>query len=295
MTATLEREPQASPASPPPAGPAPASTEQQASGSSFYAAMRLLPPAESAAMFAIYAFCRMVDDIADEPGPTIEERRVELNRWRADLSALYAGAPPERIEFLAEHVSRFELQHDDFLAIVDGMEMDVDGPIIAPGFDQLDLYCDRVASAVGRLSVHIFGMPRPEGLELAFHLGRALQLTNILRDLDEDAQMGRFYLPVEALAEAGIDSREPLAIVADRRIDRACRWVSVKAHEHYAKADAVLKARPSGRIRSPRLMRQVYSEILTKMEAEGWAPPRHRVSLPKMRLLWIVLRHGLVD
>ncbi len=287
MTVTLERE---SPATPPQA-----STEQQASGSSFYAAMRLLPPAERAAMFAIYAFCRLVDDIADDPGPTTQERALALGAWRADLAALYAGAPPPRIQFLAEHVSRFGLKQEDFLAIVDGMEMDVDGPVIAPPYDFLDLYCDRVASAVGRLSVRIFGMPEAAGLELAFHLGRALQLTNILRDLDEDAEMGRVYLPAEALAVAGIDSREPLAVVSDRRIDRACRWVSAKAHEHYAKADAVLKRKPAGRIRSPRLMRQVYSEILSKMEVEGWAPPRHRVSLPRMRLIWIVLRHGLVD
>ncbi|HZZ87978.1 MAG TPA: presqualene diphosphate synthase HpnD [Caulobacteraceae bacterium] len=286
MTATLERE----------SAPATAAgAEQQASGSSFYAAMRLLPTAERAAMFAIYAFCRMVDDVADEPGPNIEERRAELNAWRADLAALYAGAAPERIRFLAEHVQRFSLKQDDFLAIVDGMEMDVDGPIIAPGFEQLDLYCDRVASAVGRLSVRIFGMPEAEGLELAFHLGRALQLTNILRDIDEDAEMGRLYLPTEALEAAGIDSRDPLAVAADRRIDAACRWTARQAHVHYAKADAVLKARPGGRIRSPRLMRQVYSEILQAMELEGWAPPRRRISLPKIRLLWIVLRHGLVD
>jgi phytoene synthase len=287
MTVTLEREPAA--------GAPQATNEQQASGSSFYAAMRLLPPAERAAMFAIYGFCRMVDDIADEPGPTAEERRVELNAWRADLALLYAGAPPARVEFLAEHVSRFGLKQADFLAIVDGMEMDVDGPIIAPAYEQLDLYCDRVASAVGRLSVHIFGMPEAPGLELGFHLGRALQLTNILRDIDEDAEMGRLYLPAEALVEAGIESRDPMTVVNDRRIDRACRWVSAKAHEHYAKADAVLKAKPSGRIRSPRLMRQVYSEILSKMEIEGWGPPRRRISLPKTRLLWIVLRHGLVD
>ena len=287
MTVTLERE---SPATPPQA-----STEQQASGSSFYAAMRLLPPAERAAMFAIYAFCRLVDDIADDPGPTTDERAAALGAWRADLAALYAGAPPPRIQFLADHVRRFGLKQEDFLAIVDGMEMDVDGPVIAPTYEFLDLYCDRVASAVGRLSVRIFGMPEAAGLELAFHLGRALQLTNILRDLDEDAEMGRVYLPAEALASAGIDSREPLAVVSDRRIDRACRWVSAKAHEHYAKADAVLKRKPSGRIRSPRLMRQVYSEILSKMEVEGWAPPRRRISLPKTRLLWIVLRHGLVD
>jgi presqualene diphosphate synthase len=282
MTVTLERA-------------APANTEQQASGSSFYAAMRLLPPPERAAMFAIYAFCRMVDDIADEPGPTTEERRALLDAWRADLAALYGGAPPERIQFLAEHVRRFGLKQDDFLAVVDGMEMDVDGPIIAPAYEKLDLYCDRVASSVGRLSVRIFGMPEAEGLTLAFHLGRALQLTNILRDLDEDAEMGRLYLPAEAIAATNIESRDPLTVVADRRIDAACRWLAAKAHEHYAKADAVLKARPSGRIRSPRLMRQVYSEILRATESEGWAPPRRRISLPRTRLLWIVLRHGLVD
>src|SRR5580704_8084563 len=125
MTVTLERE-------------TPASTEQQASGSSFYAAMRLLPPPERAAMFAIYAFCRLVDDIADEPGPTTQQRALELSAWRADLAALYASAPPPRIQFLAEHVSRFGLKQADFLAIVDGMEMDVDGPIIAPPYETLD-------------------------------------------------------------------------------------------------------------------------------------------------------------
>jgi presqualene diphosphate synthase len=269
--------------------------EQQASGSSFYAAMRLLPPAERAAMFDIYGFCRVVDDIADEPGPSEAERRSQLAAWRADLAALFAGSPPERAAYLAEPVRRFGLKQEDFLAIVDGMEMDVGAPIRGPDYATLDLYCDRVAGAVGRLSVRIFGMPEAPGLELAHHLGRALQLTNILRDLDEDAEMGRLYLPSEALAAAGIESREPAAVIADPRVDAACRWVAAKAHEQYALADAVLKARPPGRIRSPRLMRQVYSEILRETEAVGWAPPRRRVSLPRARLLWIVLRHGLVD
>ena len=273
----------------------PPSTEQQASGSSFYAAMRLLPPAERAAMFAIYAFCRVVDDVADEPGPTPEERRVELDRWRADVAGLYAGAPAPRIAYLVPHVQRFGLKEADFLAIIDGMEMDVGAPIIAPDFATLDLYCDRVASAVGRLSVKIFGMPDGPGATLAFHLGRALQLTNILRDLDEDAEMGRLYLPREALEAAGIATRDPKAVIADSRIDAACRWVAAEAHEQYRLAHAVLKARPAGRIRSPRLMREVYQQILRETEGVGWAPPRTRVSLGKARLLWIVLRHGLVD
>jgi phytoene synthase len=271
------------------------STQQQASGSSFYAAMRLLPPAERAAMFAVYAFCREVDDVADEPGPSADERRAELDRWRADVANLFAGAPPQRIAYLAEHVRRFGLKEADFLAIIDGMEMDVGEPIVAPDFATLDLYCDRVASAVGRLSVKIFGMPDGPGATLAFHLGRALQLTNILRDLDEDAEMGRLYLPAESLAAAGIASRDPVAVIGDPRIDTPCRWVAAKAHEQYALADAVLKARPPGRIRSPRLMLEVYQQILRETEGVGWAAPRHRVSLGKARLLWIVLRHGLVD
>jgi len=271
------------------------STEQQASGSSFYAAMRLLPGPERAAMFAIYAFCRVVDDVADEPGPTPDERRAELDRWRADVAGLFAGSPAPRIAHLDEHVRRFGLREADFLAIVDGMEMDVGAPIIAPEYATLDLYCDRVASAVGRLSVKIFGMPDGPGETLAYHLGRALQLTNILRDLDEDAGMGRLYLPAEALAAAGIESRDPVTVISDPRIDTACRWVAEKAHEQYALADAVLKTRPAGRIRSPRLMREVYQQILRETEAVGWAPPRTRVSLGKARLIWIVLRHGLVD
>jgi phytoene synthase len=257
--------------------------------------MRLLPPDERAAMFAVYAFCRVVDDVADEPGPTADQRRVELDRWRADVAGLFAGNPAPRIAYLDAHVRRFGLREADFLAIVDGMEMDVGDPIIAPDYATLDLYCDRVASAVGRLSVKIFGMPDGPGETLAFHLGRALQLTNILRDLDEDAEMGRLYLPREALEAAGVATRNPKAAVDDPRIDAACRWVAAKAHEQYQLADAVLKARPAGRIRSPRLMREVYQQILRETEAVGWAPPRRRVSLGRARLIWIVLRHGLVD
>jgi len=271
------------------------STEKQASGSSFYAAMRLLPPAEREAMFAIYGFCRVVDDIADEPGPSADERRAELQAWREDLAALFDGRPPARAAYLAEPIRRFGLQQSDFLAIVDGMEMDVGAPIRAPDYLTLDLYCDRVASAVGRLSVRIFGMPEAPGLALAHHLGRALQLTNILRDLDEDAGMGRLYLPAEALAAGGIKATDPSAVINDPGIDAACRWVAAKARDHYAQADAVLKRRPPGRIRSPRLMREVYEEILGLMEAEGWAPPRRRVKIGKARLAWIILRHGLVD
>ncbi len=275
--------------------PASANTEQQASGSSFYTAMRLLPPLERTAIFAVYAFCREVDDIADVEGIPIPQRQADLDAWRADLAALYAGQPPERTSYLVEPVARFGLRLDDFLAIVDGMEMDVVETIRAPAYDKLDLYCERVATAVGRLSVCIFGMDEQPGRDLAHHLGRGLQLTNILRDLDEDAGMGRLYMPAEALAAAGIVTTEPTAVVNHSNIDQACRWVAGKAHEHYRAADAIMQARPTGKLRTPRLMSAVYAQILSKMEALGWNPPRTRAKVGKVQLIWTLLRHGLVE
>src|ERR1700744_5883044 len=167
-----------------------------ASGSSFYAARRILPKEQRDAMFQIYSFCRQVDDIADSDGPR-DERLTALQQWRQDIEALYQGHPPARLRDYAASVQRFGLEREDFLAIVDGMEMDVPQDIRAPDLATLDLYCDRVASAVGRLSVKVFGLPREDGILLAHHLGRALQLTNILRDIDEDAAIGRLYLPKE--------------------------------------------------------------------------------------------------
>ncbi|MDR3508373.1 MAG: squalene/phytoene synthase family protein, partial [Caulobacteraceae bacterium] len=229
-----------------------------------------------------------------EAGLEKAERRRQLDAWRADLDALYAGAPATLSVFLAEPVRRFGLRKEDFLAVIDGMQMDVDADIVAPTYDVLDLYCDRVASAVGRLSVCIFGMDTQPGLDLAFELGRALQLTNILRDVDEDAGIGRLYMPLEALEAAGITAREPLAVVADPRLDAACRWVAAKARQHYAKANAIMAARPRGRLIAPRVMGAVYGEILDRMETIGWALPRDRVSLSKPRLIWLLIRRGFL-
>ncbi len=268
--------------------------EEKASGSSFYAAMRLMPKAERQAMFAIYAFCRLVDDIADEGKGTRAERHVALDDWRADLDALYAGKKPRHGGFLKDAVTRYGLREKDFLAVIDGMDMDVAEDIRAPGLATLDLYCDRVASAVGRLSIKVFGMDESPGFDLAHHLGRALQLTNILRDLDEDAAMGRLYLPREKLTDAGVTTNDPATALANPAVDKACRAVASMAHEHYREAARILRARPKGKLRAPRLMGAVYAEILRRMESQGWAPPRIRVSIPKPVLLAIVLRHGLI-
>ncbi|HEY5347211.1 MAG TPA: squalene/phytoene synthase family protein, partial [Rhizomicrobium sp.] len=181
----------------------------------------------------------------------------------------------------------------DFFTVLDGMDMDVAEDIAAPDLATLDFYCERVASAVGRLSIKVFGMEEGPGFALAHHLGRALQLTNILRDIDEDAGIGRLYLPREYLSEAGIKSLDPRMVVADPAIDGVCRHVAALAHTHYAEAEKILRTRPRGRIRTPRLMGAVYSEILRRTEQVGWAPPRTRVNLGTAPLLGIVLRHGL--
>jgi phytoene synthase len=268
--------------------------QQKASGSSFYSAMRLMPKPQREAMFAIYAFCRAVDDIADDGIGTRPERHDALTEWRRDLDALYAGGSPTRVAFLKSAVATYGLRKDDFLAVIDGMDMDVAEDIQAPSLTQLDLYCDRVASAVGRLSVKVFGMAEDPGFELAHHLGRALQLTNILRDIDEDARIDRLYLPKEYLQEAGIETVDPLKAISDPGIDFACRKVAALAHDHYRAAKRVMASRPKGRIRTPKLMGAVYSQILSEMEKTGWRPPRHRVSLGKLRLLRIVIADGLL-
>jgi presqualene diphosphate synthase len=268
----------------------PAALQAQVSGSSFYAAMRVMPKAERAAMFAIYSFCRMVDDIADDGTRPRAMRATELDRWRADLGALYADRPAGRAGFLKDAVHDFGLRQADFLAVIDGMEMDVAADIRAPDLATLDLYCARVAGAVGRLSIRIFGMEEGPGLQLAHRLGHALQLTNILRDIDEDAAIGRLYLPHELLAKAGIVTTDPVAAIDDPRVDGACRDLAALALDHFAAADRVLGAKQRGRLLAPRLMSAVYRTILQEMLLDGWVAPRRRIRIGKARLLWLVAR-----
>jgi presqualene diphosphate synthase len=265
-----------------------------AAGSSFYIGMRVLPRAQREAMYAVYAFCRAVDDVADRDGQRAE-RLAELEGWRADVQRLYAGAEvPERLAALVEPVRAFGLGKQDFFAIIDGMAMDAAADIQAPDEATLDLYCDRVASAVGRLSVRIFGLDAERGESLAHHLGRALQLTNILRDLDEDAARGRLYLPRGALQAAGIPEREPHAVLRHPGLEAVCTAVGRRALRHFTEAEGVMAACPRAAVRAPRLMAAAYKGVLDGLMARGWAAPRHRVSTDKLRLLAAVLRYGLV-
>jgi len=264
-----------------------------ASGSSFYAAMRILPHEQRQAMFQIYSFCRQVDDIADSDGPR-EARLAALQQWRDDIDALYQGHPPPRLRDYAASVQGFGLEREDFLAIIDGMEMDVPQDIRAPDLATLDLYCDRVASAVGRLSVRVFGLPREDGILLAHHLGRALQLTNILRDIDEDAAIGRLYLPREGLLDAGITSSDPLKVASEPALSKVCVPLVARAREHFEKADEIMRRNPRRLVRAPRIMSKYYRAILQLLVERGFAIPRRPVRLNKMARIAIVLRYAFI-
>src|ERR1700716_4303044 len=243
-----------------------------ASGSSFYAAMRILPREQREAMFQIYSFCRQVDDIADSDGPR-PERLGALQQWSGDVDALYHGHPPPRLPDYAGSVKTFGLKREDFLAIVDGMEMDVPQDIRAPDLATLDLYCDRVASAVGRLSVRVFGLARDE---------------------DEDAAIGRLYLPRESLLHTGITNFDPLKVTSDPALPKVCAPLVDRARTHFQKADEVMGRNPRRVVRAPRIMSQYYRAILELLVARGFASPRAPVRLNKMARIAIVLRYAFI-
>jgi presqualene diphosphate synthase len=268
----------------------PTPAAERASRSSFYNGMRILPRAQRNAMFEIYSFCRAVDDIADDPGPR-DERSAALERWRSDLATLYGGLAAPHLLGLAEAIRNFDLAHGDFLAVIAGMEMDVVSDIRAPDSETLDLYCDRVACAVGRLSVRVFGLERDAGLALAHHLGRALQLTNILRDLDEDASLGRLYLPREALRDAGIISTDPATVLANPMLSEACKTLVALAKVEFEQAGAIMAQCSRRAVRAPRIMAEAYRLILDQLIARGFGPPRAPVRLPRAKVLLIVLRN----
>jgi phytoene synthase len=255
--------------------------------------MRILPAAQRDAMFEIYRFCREVDDIADSSGPR-PVRIAQLGEWRDEINDLYQGKIGSKVTGLAEPVRKFGLKRDDFLTVIDGMEMDAREDIRAPSFATLDLYCDRVASAVGRLSVRVFGVHEDDGILLSHHLGRALQLTNILRDLDEDAGIGRLYLPREALDQAGIATSDPLTALRSPNLAQACAPLVERARTHFVEADRIMQRCPRRTVKAPRIMGEVYRSILEGMIARGWSAPRERVSVSRARLAWIILRYAFI-
>ncbi|HWE74019.1 MAG TPA: presqualene diphosphate synthase HpnD [Stellaceae bacterium] len=265
-----------------------------AAGTSFYMAMRLLPEPRRDAMYAIYAFCREVDDIADEENP-LPVKQSMLDEWRREIDRVYTGTstlPLARL--LAADAKTFDLRREDFLAIIDGMAMDAERDIRAPSLAELDLYCDRVASAVGRLSVRAFGDSSAAADRVAYHLGRALQLTNILRDLAEDAERGRLYLPRDLLVDVGIIATEPEAVLHHPSLGDACEALAAIAEDHFAKARAAMKQCARTAMRPARAMGAVYHAQLEMLRRRGWRCFAEPIKLSKPKKLWIALRYGLI-
>ena len=266
----------------------------EAAGTSFYWAMRLLPRDRRHGMYAIYAFCREVDDIADGVGP-VEHKLAALAGWREEVEALYDGRPRHLVaRALSGPVRSYELRRGDFLAILAGMEMDARGDIRAPDLATLDLYCARVASAVGHLSVHIFGDSSDAAHAVAESLGRALQLTNILRDLAEDAARHRLYLPREILDRHGIRGAEPSTVLRHPALPAACRDVAGVAEGHFRDAARAMEQCSRRAMRPAAVMAALYRATLSALQRSGWRHPTERVGLSTSLKLWLVLRHGLL-
>jgi len=260
------------------------------SRTSFRAGMAILPKDRREAMYALYAFCREVDDIADD-GPTPEIRQIELQKWRERISNLFKGKVSNTITAtLAPAVKKFTLVEKDFQDIIDGMAMDAGTPIVAPDMKTLDLYCDRVASAVGRVSVRIFGDASEDAMKVSFHLGRAFQLTNILRDLGEDAQRGRLYLPIELLSKNGVTANTPAQVLRDPQLPAVCRELATVARGHFFAADLAMKDCLRSAMRPARIMRSYYRAIFDRLVALDWKNPAKRVRLPIWQKLWLALR-----
>lgn len=264
-----------------------------AAGSSFLWAMRLMPRAKREAMFAVYAYCRTIDDIAD--GDASEADKIkELGAWKGEIDRLFAGKANHPIaKALAGPVHTYGLAKQDFIALLDGMEMDAANRMVAPSMDELELYCARVAGAVGLLSVRIFGVPEPEGRTLALTLGQAFQLTNVLRDLREDAALGRLYLPRELLDAHGITERTPDAVLKHPALPKVCDDIATLARQSFDDAARALARSPRGAVGPARVMMKVYQRLLDRLARRGWTRIEDRMRLSSIEKLWIALRYGL--
>jgi presqualene diphosphate synthase len=256
-------------------------------------AIHLLPAQRRRALRALYAFCREVDDVADgEASHALKE--TLLGNWRGEIAHLYGGRPRNAVTLgLSKAVHLYGLRCHDFLAIIDGAEMKAQTDIRAPTFAQLDHYCERVAVAVGRLSVRIFGEETLAGERVAAELGRASQLTNILCDLAEDAKRHRLYLPRELLHARGIFATTPSWVLAHPALPNVCRDLAVVAERHYAAAAEAIAACSRWTMRPTAVMLGIHRALLHELLVRGWRHIDKPVRIPARHKLALVIRHGL--
>jgi len=258
-----------------------------ASGSSFYYSFLFLPKTRREAITALYAFCREVDDIADEC-TDFQVARTKLNWWRGEIDNLYQGQPQHPVtKALAPAVAAYDLSAEHFHEIIDGMEMDLEYNRYQD-FKQLQLYCYRVASVVGLLSAAIFGYSNRDTLKYAHDLGMAFQLTNIIRDVGEDARRNRIYLPLDELARFGVLEEDILQGRESEQIQQLLDFQIERAEGFYDRALNALPAEDRKQQRTGLIMTAIYRTLLREIKADGAQQVLNaRVSLTPLRKLWL--------
>jgi phytoene synthase len=258
------------------------------SSSNFYYAFMLLPAERRQALYSVYAFCRFVDDIADDQ--SVGHPAELLNRWREELERVFNGSPAYPISrALAHNVRRFAIPRRYFEEIIDGVEMDL-GRTRYASFEELRLYCYRVASAVGLVCIEIFGYRHPRTREYAENLGIAFQLTNIIRDLSEDAARGRIYLPLEDLAKFGVTEDQVLRGVDTVELRRLLEFEVARARSFYALAEQALSAEDRAAMVCAEAMRSIYRALLERIASRGCGVVGRRYRLSTPRKLYLVGR-----
>jgi phytoene synthase len=259
------------------------------SGSSFYYSFLFLPTEQRRAIMALYAFCREVDDVVDEcTEPTLAQ--TTLHWWREEIARLYAGTPQHPVtRALQAPIARFGLVQEHFQEIIDGMAMDLALTRYA-SFKELSLYCYRVASVVGLMAAAIFGYEDRRTLKYAHDLGMAFQLTNILRDVGEDAARGRIYLPADEMERFGVHTDDVLQRRMTDGMQALLQYQAARARSYYDKAFAHLPAADRYRQRSGLIMAAIYLSTLDAIEQQGFPVLQRRVRLSPWRKLWIAWR-----
>lgn len=267
----------------------------KATGSSFYWALRLMPIERREAMFCIYAFCRDVDDIADGP-LDVASKRARLDEWRQGVESLFEALQPDACVLeLKAVVETYHLDKADLLDVIEGMQSDAYDSVRIADEAAFDVYLDRVASAVGRLSNKVFAISGPAAENLAHHLGRALQITNILRDLNEDADRNRLYLPLTLLRAQDIYTNQPHAVLAHERLEDVLSPLAAQAQDHYDQARVALLHLDKSKTRPARIMLGVYERLLRHLQRRGLARTGVKVSLGRFEKVGLVLRYGFFN
>ncbi len=256
------------------------------SGSSFYYSFLFLPPERRRAITALYAFCREVDDTVDECTDQ-SIARIKLAWWRNEVAATYNGAPTHPVmQALQPHLAVYQLEQKHMQAIIDGMEMDLDQTRYLD-YPAMQRYCWHVASVVGILSASIFGAGNPKTLEYAEKLGLAFQLTNIIRDVGEDARKGRIYLPVNELQQFNVTAADLLNARHSDKFENLMRFQVARAHKVYDEAFALLPKEDRRAQRPGLMMAAIYRTVLDEIERDGYHVLNQRISLTPLRKLWL--------